>query len=398
MTLATEGDRKVRILCVDDDPSILEGLSLHLGRRYQMLTASSGFEGLSVLHKEPSIAVVISDMRMPAMDGATFLSKARKLNPNAVRLLLTGQTDIDSAVAAINEGQIFRFLTKPTPPTVLVPTVEAALAQHRLITAERDLLEQTLLGSMKTLTDILSLTSPLAFGRSMRIRDLACALARQLGVEPNWQLEIAAMLSQLGCVSLPDATLTKIHRGERLDDADQLKLLQATQLTDQLLSNIPRLEVVRGMLSAALSSATATTQGETPEQKRIQHSGKLIRLALEFDALELEGKAPSVAIDTIRGRSNRYDPAMLAALQAVRGEDAQRQEVRELSVGELRPGMVFMEDVKLRNGVLLVARGYEVTPSFLVRVRNYESNLQLPLRVLLRPLGASASGSPLPAA
>lgn len=377
---------KTRILCVDDEPAVLDGLSLHLGRRYEMLRAETGVQALSLLHRERDIAVVISDMRMPGMDGATFLGKARKLVPDAVRLLLTGQTDIESAIAAVNEGQIFRFLSKPTAPNALLAAVEAALEQHRLITAERVLLEETLLGSMKTLADVLALSSPIAFGRSMRVRQLVCALAEHLGLEQSWRLEMAAMLSQLGYVSLPDETLNKLYRGERLESDEQAMVSRASQLTDQLLSNIPRLEGVRGMLAAALSTAPSHVTSTSREARALQRGGDLIRLALEFDTLELECGVPAVAINTIRGRGQRYEPELVEALHVVRGGDVRREQVRDLRVAELQPGMVFMEDVKLRNGVLLVARGYEVTSSFLARVRNHEGNIHQPLRVLVPPL------------
>ena len=136
------------ILCVDDEKAVLDGLSLHLRRRFQVLTAQSGAEALAILGREPGVAVGMSDMRMPGMDGATFLARARELAPSAVRLLLTGQAHIDAAIAAINEGRIFRFLTKPCPPATMMAAVDAAAEQHRLVTAERGLLQETLHGAI----------------------------------------------------------------------------------------------------------------------------------------------------------------------------------------------------------------------------------------------------------
>src|SRR5437868_1164007 len=147
--MQTEG--RPKILCVDDEPNILAGLALHLERRYEVATATSGAAGLEYLERDGSTAVVLSDMRMPEMDGAAFLSQVRQLRPDSVRLLLTGQTDIAAAIAAINQGQIFRFLSKPCPPDILMDAVKAAVEQHRLVTSERVLLEQTLRGSIKTL-------------------------------------------------------------------------------------------------------------------------------------------------------------------------------------------------------------------------------------------------------
>src|SRR5690349_20120797 len=163
---------KPALLCVDDEPLVLEGLTLHLRRAFTVTTATSGAAGLEILKDKGPFAVVMSDMRMPGMNGAEFLSKVREQWPDTVRVLLTGQSDLQSAVAAVNDGQIFRFLTKPCPPELLLGALGAASRQHDLLIGERVLLEQTLHGSIKMLTDVLSLANPVAFGRANRAKRL----------------------------------------------------------------------------------------------------------------------------------------------------------------------------------------------------------------------------------
>jgi|HubBroStandDraft_4_1064222.scaffolds.fasta_scaffold34652_2 diguanylate cyclase (GGDEF)-like protein len=124
-----------KVLCVDDEPQVLEGLALQLGRRYEVLTALSGAQGLDLLGKHESIATIISDMRMPRMDGATFLSRARAIAPRAARILLTGQTDLQSAIAAVNEAQVLRFLKKPCLPPELHAAVEFGIEHYRKTSA-----------------------------------------------------------------------------------------------------------------------------------------------------------------------------------------------------------------------------------------------------------------------
>lgn len=116
------------ILCVDDEPHILASLALTLGRHYQVETASSGKAALEMLRSLPHTAVIISDMRMPSMNGAQFLAASRKIAPHARRILLTGHADTESAILAVNEGGLFRFLTKPCPSAKLIEAVEAAMA------------------------------------------------------------------------------------------------------------------------------------------------------------------------------------------------------------------------------------------------------------------------------
>jgi diguanylate cyclase (GGDEF)-like protein len=125
------------ILCVDDEPEILRAMALHLGRRYQVLSATSGVEALAVLQRAPAIAVIISDMRMPGLSGAEFLAQARMSAPAAQRIMLSGQSDVASAIAAVNEGQVFRYLTKPCAPSELLRVVEAALERNRARSAEQ---------------------------------------------------------------------------------------------------------------------------------------------------------------------------------------------------------------------------------------------------------------------
>src|SRR5918911_2964995 len=159
-----------RVLCVDDEPNVLEGLRRTLGGHYRVRTAVGGAAGLEAIEREGPFAVVVSDLRMPEMDGVAFLSRVRQRSPDTVRVLLTGQADLDAAIAAVNEGHIFRFLSKPCAQPVLFQALAAAEEQYRLITAERVLLEQTLYGSIKALTDILALAVPSAFGRAVRAK------------------------------------------------------------------------------------------------------------------------------------------------------------------------------------------------------------------------------------
>src|SRR3954469_21692151 len=115
-----------KVLCVDDEKAVLDGLALNLRRRYEVLLAQSGADGLKMLEQSGPIAVVMSDMRMPGMDGAAFLARGRQGQPATVRLVFPGQGDMGSALAAINGGQVFRFLTKPCPPPTILAAIDAA--------------------------------------------------------------------------------------------------------------------------------------------------------------------------------------------------------------------------------------------------------------------------------
>ena len=161
-----------KILCVDDDPNILLAYQRALRKRFHIDSALSGGEALEAIANRGPYAVLVADMRMPEMNGVELLKRVKENAPDTVRMMLTGSADQQTALEAINEGHIFRFMTKPCPPKMLAKVLEAGLVQYRLIMAERDLLTKTLSGSIKMLTEVLSLASPMAFGRASRVRGM----------------------------------------------------------------------------------------------------------------------------------------------------------------------------------------------------------------------------------
>jgi CheY-like chemotaxis protein len=367
-------EARVQVLCVDDEPNVLEGLTLTLRRPYDVVVAGSGAAGLALLAADSRFAVIISDMRMPVMNGAVFLREASRLRPDATRMLLTGQADVDAAIAAVNEGQIFRFLSKPCAPSALLAAVEAAVTQHRLITAERELLEQTLHGSIRALTEVLALANPLAFGRATRIRQLVSELAERLDLQERWHVEVAAMLSHLGAVTLRPETVENVYYGRPLSIEERAMVGRTPAVTDHLLAGIPRLEVVRAMIvAAARPTSPAPGVGSDSRAALIESGAQILRAAQEFDALQMQGGTLTATLTLMRGRTTRYDAAVLDALESIRTADGGAEGARDVTLAELEVGMVFQEDVKLNTGALLAARGYEVTRGFVARAANFKT-------------------------
>jgi len=367
------GGGRPRVLCVDDEPNVLEGLRLHLERPYRLSTATGGPQALEMLEREGPYAIVVSDMRMPQMDGATFLGQVRQRFPDTVRLLLTGHTDIEAAINAVNEGQIFRFLTKPCPPAQVLGALRAASDQYRLVTAERILLEMTLHGCVKALSDVLALTHPLAFGRSIRMRQSVADLAEVLGMSERWQVEVAAMLSQLGCVTLPVETVEKLHYGHDLSAEEQKQVNQLPLVAERLIGQIPRLETVRAILVRFGDPKGTASPAEGVDEDLVRKGAQILRIASDYDSLESRGLASSVALTRMRARGDRYDAALLAVFAKVCGNANEEQKIISVLLRSLEVGMVLMDDVKLQNGLMLAARGYEVTPQFVERARNWQA-------------------------
>jgi CheY-like chemotaxis protein len=362
------------VLCVDDEPNVLEGLSLHLLRKYHVLTATSADQALTKLAEHPQISVIVSDLRMPEMDGAEFFSRARELAPDAVRVLLTGHADVESALRAINDGHVFKVLTKPCLPGQLLNTVAAAEYEHQLVRSERQLLDQTMGGAIRALTDALAHTQPASYRRAALLKKLVGELAQQLELEPRWPLEVAAAASQLGYLSVSPELVDRLYRGLELTDAEREQLARASVLVDQMLSRIPRLEPVRALL----------TEHKRPFRKGSQdRAAQILKVALDFEALVGAGDHVALAVDTLRSR-DQHDPVVLDALEVVRGR-GHGFEIRMLRLAALKPGMILADDVKLSNGTLLVTRGYEITPSFLDRATQMRAGtVREPLRIIVR--------------
>lgn len=192
-----------KVLLVDDDFNILQAYTRALRSNFKVSTATNGADGLQILKEEGPFAVVVTDYRMPKMDGIQFLAHTKGLTPDTIRIMLSGQADMEVSIQAVNEGNIFRFLNKPCPTEQLIKVLNAATEQYRLVMSERELLEKTLKGSVKLLLDISNAVNPRIFSRASRIRTMANGIAARLKIEKYWEVELAAMLSQIGCTTIP---------------------------------------------------------------------------------------------------------------------------------------------------------------------------------------------------
>lgn len=395
--MATEA--RPRILCVDDEPHILEGLKRVLIRSFEIVATTEPDSALRILERDEQFVAVVSDLRMPRMDGIAFLEQARRIRPDAVRVLLTGNADFQAALDAVNRGAVFRFLIKPSTPEALRQAVAAAEEQHRLITAERTLLEQTLRGSILALTEVLALTNPAGFGRAARAETLVRALAGLLEMEGRWQLEVAALLSQIGTVTLPRATVEKLYAGMPLSYAEEVCVQRLPQLASDLLAGIPRLEAVQEiLLHYATRFDGAGSQPSSPVGTRIPLGARLLKVVLDFDLLESQGLSRGAALETLRERHGWYDPHLLEVLAEFCARGAAETTTFETELRGVRPGMVFAEDVVTPTGVLLIARGQMASERLMTRIHSLAHLEEARHRVRVFTPGASEHEAPSAAA
>jgi len=288
-------------------------------------------------------------------------------------MLLTGYTDLDAAILAVNEGNIFRFLTKPCDKEVLTKAIAAGLIQYRLVTAEKELLENTLMGSIKVLTEVLSAASPEAFGRSMRIARYVRHLVEKYSLPSRWRFEAAAMLSQLGCVTLDPELIKTSYLGEHLSVEDRARFAAHPKVASDLLANIPRLETVAWMISQQLVSEAGYINSGVPEKhfdKDIVLGARILKLAVALDNLRMKGLSDSVAIDRLQNRRAEFGPELIEALKDIEPEAA-KMEIRKVSVSKLTTGMILQQAIRTHTGMLVVPEGHEITQALLIKLDNF---------------------------
>ncbi|MDC7217962.1 MAG: response regulator, partial [Spirochaetales bacterium] len=269
--------KKNRVLFVDDEQNILDTYRALLRKRFKVDVALGPEEGIEKVKSSGPYAIVVSDLKMPKMDGITFLTKVKQLSPDTVRVMLTGHADLEAAISAVNEGSVFRFLTKPSSIDEMIRTLEAAMKQYSLVMAERELLRGTLRGSIKVLTDILALVNPEAFGRSERVRRLAGYVGQNLNLKQTLYLDLAAMLGQLGCVTLPDTILQKVFTGEELTAEEKQGYDMHPAVTAGMLSQIPRMETV--------SEIIQHQNDRLDENPTMPIESRVLKACLDYDSL-----------------------------------------------------------------------------------------------------------------
>jgi CheY-like chemotaxis protein len=357
-----------RILFVDDEPNVLEGIRRTLRKQGEIYTAASGAEGLRVLSESAPFALVVSDMRMPIMNGAQFLAKVREHAPDTVRMILSGQADLQATIAAVNDGHIYRFLSKPCPPEQLLGAIEDGLKQYRLLTAEKVLLEQTLNGSVQMLIEILGMVSPAASARAARLQRHVIELATALSLPERWQWGLAALVSQIGCVALPKELLSKVEADQSLSEEERSLYESHPEVAGKMLAGIPRLEDVAAIVTAQFMVLDCTNQPPDMRQWDVRTVGQLLlRTSFEFDRLTTRGVSREATVERLRAFKPAFPPSIITALLTLSPAGIERI-VREVRLKDLAIGMILDQDLVSPKGIRLVPMGQEVTRALIVRL------------------------------
>jgi response regulator RpfG family c-di-GMP phosphodiesterase len=354
---------KARVLFVDDEPNVLNGIRRTLRNDFDVHTALSGEEALRLLEESEPFGVIVSDCRMPEMDGIELLQRVSKRAPLSVRIMLTGNMDQQTAVKAVNTGDVFKFLNKPCDADELKQIIAQAVRQYELVTAEKELLEQTLKGSIKVLADLLGIVKPEAFGRTARLRRKARDIGKHVEGIKAWELDAATLLSQLGCVSVAQEILDKVQHGETLTDRDRADYAAHPLLGADLIGRIPRLGRVANIILYQNKDYDGTGfPVDDVKKEQIPLEARILHAVLVHDEMSAAGWSDAAIVDKLKKSPGKVDPSVLEAL--IKSCDlSTAATVVRLLPNELELGMVVQEDIRTDQGMMLLCHGQEVTPA-----------------------------------
>jgi response regulator RpfG family c-di-GMP phosphodiesterase len=377
-TIEKIGRQAMHVLIVDDEVNIRQTFSeFTRSAGFLPLTAKDGIEALEILMQEKDIAVIVSDMNMPKITGLALLTQVKKIRPDTVRIMITGYAELEMAIDAVNEGNIFRFLTKPIAKNAFLNAVSAGAEQYRLILAEKVLLEKTLQGSIKVLTELFNLIDPNIFGRANELREMVRQAAQALGGNNIWQIELAAMLAPIGFITLPDELQHKVFSGDPLSAEEQQLLQGVPEISYRLISHIPRLEPVAEIVRFAKKAY----DGSGPPDQEI--AGEQLPLGSRIlkvlnDLAELEKKEYSfdIAIGLLQNRNGQYDEKIIQAIQQKQISFSSRSAsnlLKRQTIGfsEIRLGDFLLSDITTVDGKLLLRAGNTLNRAQLEGLRNY---------------------------
>ncbi len=388
------------VLMVDDDVNILSSFKRSMRNYFSVFTANGGEEALKIIdEKGTPFAVVVSDMRMPGMNGIDLLSKVRERSRDTVRIMLTGYADVETAVNAVNEGNIFRFLRKPCSMEILRTTIKSGIDQYKLNTAEKELLGKTLTGSIKMLSEVLALVNPPAFSRAARTHKYVSYICDKMRLKNGWQIEMSAMLSQIGCVTLTAEILDKMLHGKSLTNTEKEMVRKYPEKGAELLDKIPRMKTVSEIIKRQnipfrrLLEEKSNHKTGREDTADIFTGAQILKFTLDLDKMVIEGMTQKQAIRSMLEQDDVYDPEIVKTFSGYESQ-YESDDFRKVSLKELFCGMILNENIISSDGTILAAQGMEVTESIKIRLENFKERIGIkePFMVIEKANDAGRDG------
>jgi response regulator RpfG family c-di-GMP phosphodiesterase len=358
---------KSNLMVVDDQPANLKLLEdLLTSQGHAVRSFPRGRLALDAAARNPPDLILL-DINMPEMDGFEVCRRLKaddKLAGIPV-LFLSALSETQDKVNAFRTGGV-DYITKPFQLEEVRARVETHLELHRARQRERDLLERTLNGSVKALSDLAHLTSPTLTERSGALRSMVVHMAAQMRLPDAWQYELAATLCLIGCITLPTDAFEHAYAGSNPSAEEEKMYRSHPEVGCQLLSRIPRLENVAEMIRLQQVETAHWASNDVAER-----GARMLKTAQELDRRTLRGVAFQTACDQLRAASAKYPTAFLDALKDY-SPSRVHFEVKRLEAHQLMPGMILEDDVVTEEGSLtVISKGTTLTVTLIERVRNF---------------------------
>ncbi len=364
---------------------VLMAYGRNLRSKFDITTADSGENAVRILRSDNSFAAIVTDFNMPAMNGVELLQHAREITPDTTRILITGYADLNTSINAVNQGNVYRFLTKPIPTADLIRNIEEAVEYNRLLNAEKELLDKTLKGTIRALADILAFTNPTIFKQKRDELKLARKTAEYLGIKNLWEIEIALMLAPIGAVAVPDTVMEKKLSGKILSESEAQIYNSIPTVGSSIISKIPRLEKVSQIVMYQFHDFPSETDNKIQDQEfDIRTLANLIRSVNEITALLRKNTPPIDALHLLQ-ESKSFSPDVLRALEkavidlknevfVASASDKLKKSYAQgdsapapagvpfqCNISELQSGWILLEPIKDFTGKVILNKGYEIT-------------------------------------
>ncbi|MCC9642838.1 response regulator [Rhodopirellula sp. JC740] len=353
-----------RILLVDDDCSLLNTLKRNLAFDFEVSTCESGPEALALIQKSEPFSVIMVDMRMPGMEGIEVIQKARPLTPNSVFLMLTGNQDLTTAMNAVNEGQVFRFLNKPCQMSDIKTAIEAGIKQYDLVTSKDELLKKTFAGAISVLVEIIEyVDDPMVDTDDIQASVVEMLSDTKLG--SDWRVPLTSRLMVAGIPLLSIDQREKLASTPIASDEHRAVVNQVFSVSSQLIKQIPRLEPVAELLDR-MTTLDVEAGSCANDEDRIAQS---LLLSYYQSLLKRRGEDASTAIAELEELFPNLDAEVSDRLQQS-VDSLPPKTIENISTSELLTGMTVAEDVRAPNGLLLIASGRKLSPPMVTRLRN----------------------------
>jgi response regulator RpfG family c-di-GMP phosphodiesterase len=381
-------EKSVKVLIVDDmEENRIILVELVKMLKYKPITASDGLQAMHIL-KKVTPDMILLDIEMPEMNGYQVLEELQKDDKlkHIPVVMVTTIDAMDSIVKCIELGAE-DYLTKPIEPTILKARINQSLAKFRHLQSETELLEKTLGGSVRIFVDILSTLYPQIFSKAARVRRLAVLLGKALKQPDQWTIEVAALLSMVGCITIPSETIKRIleHGVNRPDDK---KVFDEQVLEgSELVSRIPRLNKVAEIIKFQNKDfdgggfPIAHLAGED-----IPMGSRILHVVNDYDTFLQATQNPGEALKRLHSRKTKYDTHVLSAMDRVITSESEK-EVKSVSLNELLVGMTFAQDVVTQSGSKIASQWQEVSIAILGRIKSLSQKVTIkePIKIIISP-------------